>query len=69
MKEMMKETWEKYFLALENDWPKSRRLSANELVEARDWCKKNCTGDWYSFGDRVYVKESKDAMFILLKWS
>lgn len=66
---ILAELWEKYILALEEDWPRSPQLSKEDLLQAIQWCKEHCKGEWHSWNSRVYLKESQDATFFMLKWS
>lgn len=63
------EKWEKYLSAIEDNWSRSGSLSHEDLPQALAWCQSNCTGEWVSFNNRIYIKESQDATFFLLKWS
>lgn len=65
----MKSTWEKYLSIIDEDWPRSRELSIEDLLLAKKWCEENCVGEWCSFANRIYLKESKDATFFMLRWS
>jgi hypothetical protein len=62
------ETWRKYLSAVEEDWAYTKIPDEN-LLEAIEWCEKNCKGKWASFDSRIYVKESSDAVFFLLRWT
>ncbi len=63
------ELWEKYLVTLEENWSHSQLLDEEELSEAIQWCKEHCKGEWHSWNSRVYLKESQDATFFLLKWA
>lgn len=65
--------WYDLFNAIDQNWPRSRELSIDELDQVFEWCDKNCEGLWWAGPtvgsyNRVYVKEDKDAVLFLLRW-
>lgn len=61
--------WEKCLSIIEEDsWSKSRELPIEDFLLAKKWCEENCVNEWCSFANRIYIKESKDAVMFLLRW-
>lgn len=66
---VIEEHWQKVLQAIDEDWPRSKVLTPEEIAEADDWCKKNCQGPYIKAVSRMYVKEERDAVIFLLRWA
>ena len=66
---LTEEGWQKVFRAIDENWPHSKLLSKEEMAEADKWCIENCQGLYIKSNIRIYVKEERDAVMFLLRWS
>lgn len=68
-KNLSEDRWEIVLQAIDEDWPRSKVLTPEEIVEATNWCRENCQGPYIKAVSRIYVKEERDAVMFLLRWS
>lgn len=68
-KNLSEDRWQQALRAIEENWPRSKILTSEEIVEADNWCKENCQGPYIKAPSRMYVKEERDAVMFLLRWS
>lgn len=68
-KNLSEDRWQQVLRAIEEDWPQSKVLTYEEILEADNWCKENCQGLYIKTPSRIYVKEERDAVLFLLRWS
>ena len=66
---LSEEGWQKVFRAIDEDWSHSRMLTNEEMAKADKWCIENCQGLYIKSNSRIYVKEERDAVLFLLRWS
>ena len=66
---LTEEGWQKVFQAINENWSRSKILTNEEMAEADKWCIENCQGLYIKAPARIYIKEERDAVMFLLRWS